>query len=178
MMTIKEVLDMDKDKLINKMNSDLIEVSLYASKLSRHASHLVKKYNGTNNCLRFRYIFDEEEEVYSLIDERGEFGPWFSFSEHDIDELTKFLNYLHSLYEDVCAELDHKEEEIRILTESPAACCMDNSVFEIISEINRIFTLILLKGQISENVELEKDHLKIILNALQIIAREQGLMED
>lgn len=164
--------------ILNEKNNTINDISDYAADLendllgaSRHISHLIQKRYGLRDCRRFSYIHNDKDDIYEAVDSLGQFGPWASLVEPDMQYLMDFMNQLWFEKTDLEVELEHKQEEINHLRGLPDAHLL-HDLTEDIYVINNIIGFFIENGIEEECVEYESEEVKAILNRLQKVAAD------
>lgn len=149
---------------IANLETDLLSVS-------RSIAHIVTKQYGYRDHKRFSYIHNEKDDIYELVDKKGEFGPWASLSEHDMKYLIDFMNRLQFEKEDLEVDLIHAEEELNNFKGLPQAHLMHDLTQDIFA-INNIIGFFVENNLEPECVEVESESIKEILNRLLIVMED------
>lgn len=143
---------------IGNLEMDLLSIS-------RNISHIISKQYGFRDCQRFSYFHNEQDGIYELVDKHGEFGPWASLVEADLQYLIEFMNRLQFEKEDLEVELDHTREELNTFKGLPQAHLLHDLTQDIF-EINNIIGFFVENDLEPECVEYESESVKKILERL------------
>ena len=143
---------------IEKLEMDLLSIS-------RNIAHIVSKQYAFRDHQRFSYFYNEQDEIYELVDKYGEFGPWASLAEADLQYLTQFMNRLQFEKEDLEVELGHAKEELNNFKGLPQAHLMHDLTQDIF-EINNIIGFFVENDLEPERVKYESKSVKEILERL------------
>ena len=151
--TVENMID-----YIGNLEMDLLSIS-------RNIAHIVSKQYSFRDHQRFSYFYNEQDEIYELVDKYGEFGPWASLVEADLQYLTQFMNRLQFEKEDLEVELDRAKEELNNFKGVPQAHLMHDLTQDIF-EINNIIGFFVENDLEPERVEYESKSVKEILERL------------
>lgn len=150
---------------VENMTDYIAHLEMDLLSISRNIAHIVSKQYGFRDCKRFSYFHNEQDGIYELVDKHGEFGPWASLVEADLQYLIEFMNRQQFEKEDLQVELDHAREELNIFKGLPQAHLMHDLTQDIF-EINNIIGFFVENDLEPECVEYESESVKEILERL------------